>query len=119
LVYAAIIFLVFLTSVMVHPNFLLADGDTNWHLVVGERIVRDHAFPVVDQFSHTQAGAPWIAKEWLSQVFLYQAYSIGGWLGVVRSAGGWASPCSLHRLRLSPGRFSLRGSAGASSRWSP
>ena len=82
LVYAAIIFLVFLTVVMVHPNFLLADGDTYWHLVVGERIVRDHAFPVVDQFSYTRAGAPWIAKEWLSQVFLYQAYSIGGWRGV-------------------------------------
>ena len=82
LVYAAIIFLVFLTSVMGHPNFLLADGDTYWHLVVGERIVRDHAFPVVDQFSYTRAGAPWIAKEWLSQVLLYQAYSIGGWRGV-------------------------------------
>jgi hypothetical protein len=82
LVYAALIFLVFLTLVMVHPNFLLADGDTYWHLVVGECIVRDHAFPVGDQFSYTRAGAPWIAKEWLSQVFLYLAYSIGGWRGV-------------------------------------
>jgi hypothetical protein len=82
LVYAAILFFVFLMSVMVRPNLLLSDGDTFWHLVVGERIVRDHLFPFVDQFSYTRAGAPWIAKEWLSQVFLYEAYSIAGWRGL-------------------------------------
>lgn len=82
LVYAATIFLFFLTSVMVHPNFLLADGDTYWHLVVGRAILRDHAFPIVDQYSYTRTGAPWIAKEWLSQVLLYEAYARAGWRGL-------------------------------------
>jgi hypothetical protein len=82
LIYAAIIFFVFLSTLMVRSRLMLADGDTFWHLVVGEHIIHDRSFPVVDQYSLTRAGAPWIAKEWLSQVLLYVAYSWGGWLGL-------------------------------------
>jgi hypothetical protein len=58
------------------------DGDPYWYLVVGEDILRRRSFPVVDEYSYTRAGAPWIAKEWLSQVLFSIAYSGAGWLGV-------------------------------------
>jgi hypothetical protein len=82
LIYAIAFFLILLTTTMVRSKLLLADGDTFWHLVVGEQIVRDHSFPIVDEYSYTRAGAPWIAKEWLSQVILYWAFSSGGWRGL-------------------------------------
>ena len=40
-------------------------------------------FPTVDSFSHTFAGQPWIAKEWLSQLLYFTAYSAAGWAGVM------------------------------------
>jgi hypothetical protein len=81
-VYAAILFSVFLCTIITRSQFLLADGDTFWHLVVGRNILQAHLFPLVDSYSYTRAGAPWIAKEWLSQVILYVAYSTGGWRGL-------------------------------------
>src|SRR6516164_4054954 len=78
-IYAATIFFVFLSAMMVRSSLILRDGDTFWHLVVGEHIFRTHSFPVVDEYSYTRVGAPWIAKEWLSQVILYLTYSWSGW----------------------------------------
>jgi hypothetical protein len=62
---------------------LLNDPDSYWHIVVGRWILENGAFPRADTFSHTMAGAPWIAKEWLSQVLYAQAYAAGAWGGVV------------------------------------
>jgi hypothetical protein len=62
---------------------LLNDPDLYWHLAVGRWIVEHRAFPHVDVFSQTMAGAPWIAKEWLSQLLYAGAYAIAGWSGVV------------------------------------
>jgi hypothetical protein len=62
---------------------LLNDPDVYWHLAVGRWIVEHRAFPHVDVFSQTMAGAPWIAKEWLSQLLYAGAYAIAGWSGVV------------------------------------
>jgi hypothetical protein len=73
---------VFLLLVLLAPR-LLNDPDTYWHIVVGRWIVENGAFPHTDPFSHTMAGAPWIAKEWLSQVLYAQAYALGGWGAVV------------------------------------
>jgi hypothetical protein len=67
---------------MGNSSRMLADGDPYWHLVVGEHIVRTHSFPTVDEYSYTRAGAAWIAKEWLSQILFYMAYSAAGWFGV-------------------------------------
>ncbi len=58
---------------------LLADPDTQWHVVVGRMIWDAGRVPVMDQLSHTFAGHPWIAKEWLSQVIMNGAYALGGW----------------------------------------
>lgn len=62
---------------------LLGDPDTQWHIAVGRQIWAAGAVPTTDLYSHTFAGAPWIAKEWLSQLILYAAHTLGGWRGVV------------------------------------
>lgn len=62
---------------------LLADADTQWHVAIGREILRTWTFPSVDAWSHTFAGEPWIAKEWLSQVLFALAHEAAGWPGVV------------------------------------
>jgi hypothetical protein len=61
---------------------MLMDPDTHWHVAVGRWIVEHGAFPRVDVFSHTHSGQPWIAKEWLSQLIMFGAHSLGGWTAV-------------------------------------
>jgi hypothetical protein len=65
---------------------LLADPDIYWHVRVGEWIIENRAFPHVDTFSYTFAGAPWIAKEWLSQLAFAAARHLAGWAGVAALA---------------------------------
>ncbi|MFQ6131895.1 MAG: hypothetical protein ACE5R4_07645 [Armatimonadota bacterium] len=48
------------------------------HLAVGRQIVTQGAIPTTDSFSHTAAGAPFVAHEWLSQVIFYWLYLLGG-----------------------------------------
>ncbi|MBZ9705747.1 hypothetical protein LB543_03315 [Mesorhizobium sp. ESP7-2] len=60
----------------------LKDPDSWWQVKVGLDFLANRTFPTVDPYSYTFAGHPWIAKEWLGQVFLSVAYSIGGWNGV-------------------------------------
>jgi hypothetical protein len=75
---------------------LLNDPDVYWHMVVGEWIVEHRAFPNVDIFSSTMAGAPWIAKEWLSQLLYAGAHAVAGWSGlVVLSAAATAAAFAL------------------------
>jgi len=62
---------------------MLQDPDSWWQVKVGLDFLENRTFPVVDPYSYTFAGQPWIAKEWLGQVFLALAYRAGGWNGVV------------------------------------
>src|SRR5689334_2213785 len=62
---------------------LLNDPDVYWHIAVGRWIIEHRAVPHVDMFSATMAGAPWIAKEWLSQLLYAGAHTVAGWPGVV------------------------------------
>lgn len=62
---------------------LLQDPDIYWHIALGEHIWRTGAFPRVDEFSYTFAGAPWIAKEWLAQLIFYFVHAVAGWPGIV------------------------------------
>ena len=55
----------------------IADPDFWWHLRTGQLIAQTHAIPHSDPFSYTKAGQPWIAHEWLSELFLYALYSLG------------------------------------------
>lgn len=67
---------------------LLQDPDTHWHVAVGRRIREAGAVPWVDDLSHTFAGQPWIAKEWLSQVVMSLVADAGGWTGLVLMTAG-------------------------------
>jgi len=62
---------------------LLRDPDSYWHIVVGRQIWESGEMPRHDALSHSHAGAPWIAKEWLSQLLLFGAHALAGWRGVV------------------------------------
>jgi len=42
-------------------SFLLADGDTGWHIRTGEWILRNGRVPGTDLFSYTMPTAPWFA----------------------------------------------------------
>lgn len=79
---AALLLLVVVTSAQV-----LADPDTQWHIATGRLMLEARAMLREDVLSHTFAGAPWIAKEWLAQVVLAAAYLTGGWAGVVLITG--------------------------------
>ncbi|MFD1301845.1 hypothetical protein [Methylobacterium marchantiae] len=77
-----LVFLVLVFALATRAGQLLNDPDSQWHMAVGRWIVAHRAVPWTDLFSHTFAGAPWIAKEWASQVLLYGAYAGAGWWGV-------------------------------------
>lgn len=62
---------------------LLQDPDSWWHIRSGLDMLASRSFPTVDTYSHTFAGEPWIAKEWLGQILLALAYSAAEWNGVV------------------------------------
>jgi hypothetical protein len=49
-----------------------------WHLKVGEGILTTHTWPTADPYSYTAAGQPWLAYEWLGDVFLAAVARVGG-----------------------------------------
>lgn len=83
LVLGVLIALVAGGMLLVRSQNLLGDPDSWWHIKVGSDIWHNRAFPTVETYSHTFAGQPWIAKEWLSQIIWSFAYSIGGWSALV------------------------------------
>jgi len=64
-------------------SLLLSDPDTYWHISVGQRIWNSGSFPHIDEFSHTFQGHPWIANDWLIDLLLFGAYSVGDWRTLV------------------------------------
>ena len=81
---ALIIFSVtFIFIGLINPAVALRDADTFWHIRTGQWILDHYQWPYADPFSYTFYGKPWIAKEWLSQVFLAAAFNFGGWHAVV------------------------------------
>ena len=68
--------------VVIYREKMLGDPDIWWHIRTGQWIWDQGAFPTTDPFSHTFAGRPWIAKEWLSQIVFFTGFSVAGWNGV-------------------------------------
>ena len=60
----------------------LLDPDAWWHLKTGEFIAAHKAVPRTDPFSYTRAGQPWVAHEWLTELFMYGLYRAAGWGGL-------------------------------------
>jgi len=56
----------------------ISDPDFWWHLRAGQYIVENATIPHTDPFSFTTAGKEWITHEWLSEVFIFGVYRLGG-----------------------------------------
>ena len=54
----------------------MAHSDRQW-------ILDNANIPIVDTFSHTAHGRPWIANDWLADVIFATAFKIGHWRRVV------------------------------------
>ena len=61
---------------------MLGDGDTGWHVRIGDWILAHHQVPQQDMFSYTMPGAPFFAWEWLWDVGAAWLHRWGG-LGAV------------------------------------
>ena len=61
---------------------LLGDGDTGWHIRIGQWILAHGQVPREDMFSFTMPGKPFFAWEWLWDVSAAKLYQHGG-LGAV------------------------------------
>jgi len=58
------------------------DPDLWWHLRTGQ-LVLERGIPHYDTFSFTVPDHEWITHEWLSQVFMWGVYRIGGLPGLI------------------------------------
>lgn len=61
----------------------LNDGDTGWHIVTGDYIIKNRAIPSADIFSHTAYGAPWTTHEWLAETAFAAVHRVTGLNGIV------------------------------------
>jgi len=61
----------------------VSDPDVWWHLKTGQLIAQTGTVPHTDSFSFTRAGYPWVAHEWLTEIFIYGIYRISGWGGLI------------------------------------
>jgi len=66
---------------------LLLDGDTGWHIRVGEYILDHGTVPQTDLFSFSKAGERWFAWEWGADVIYAILHRIWGLKGIVILAG--------------------------------
>lgn len=62
---------------------LLGDGDTGYHVRVGEFILKTRSIPHQDMFSFITPPIPWTAHEWLSEVIMALIHKGAGLTGVV------------------------------------
>lgn len=83
--FAAVLGWMFLAGV--GAQALLADGDTGWHILVGESLLDTGRLPATDPFSFTMEGVRWFAWEWLADLALGAAHRLNGLKGVALLTG--------------------------------
>lgn len=76
------------------------DPDTYLHITIGHRILEQWAISTADPFSHSMAGAPWIAHEWLSDILLALTHHYLGWAGLHTLAIGLSALTLAYLLRF-------------------
>ena len=62
---------------------MLRDGDTGYHIRVGEFILQNRVIPREDIFSYITPILPWTTHEWLSEVVMAGIHQMAGLTGVV------------------------------------
>lgn len=120
----------FLVVFILTMLFLMAartplDSDLWWHLSAG-RETWQNGWPMLeDHFSYTRLGEKWINHSWLSEVIMFLAYKVGGYLGLglVFTLLAVFSMGLLLRQMRSPMLFNMfvlvLGATVASVVWSP
>ena len=90
-----------------------ADGDPCWHWQTGAWMIHNHAIIRADLFSYTNLGAPFVTKEWLSEVIFAAAGNVLGWNGVALVAALVVATtlALLHRQLLAEGSDALLSTA--------
>ncbi len=73
----------FFALLVLYASKEIVDLDLWLHLKAGETIVTAGSIPLVDIFSFTVAGKPWINHEWLFQVLAFLCYRAGGPDGLI------------------------------------
>ncbi len=61
-----------------HTRVSIIEGDTWFHILVGEDLLKTHRWPTADSYSFTAYGNPSMAFEWLGQVGMAVVYHVGG-----------------------------------------
>jgi hypothetical protein len=79
LLFCIILFTLFFSG----DSGLLGDGDTGYHVRVGQYIIRTLSVPKTDIFSFHTPPLPWTAHEWLSEVIMAVVHEPFGLTGIV------------------------------------
>jgi hypothetical protein len=93
IIWTVVIAIASVMMVHIKGELVLADPDSQWHVAVGRLMWETGAMPRVDTMSHTYAGQPWIAKEWLSQAILFGVFALAGWPGLLVFSGLCLAAC--------------------------
>lgn len=80
---------------------IFRDGDTSWHIAAGQWMIAHREVPYTDPFSYPAFGKPWIAHEWLSEVFMAVVHGALGFTGLATAtAAALAATFLIIGLRL-------------------
>jgi hypothetical protein len=87
---------------LAQPGAVVGDPDTYLHIAAGRWMLAHAALPAQDPFSHSMAGAHWVAHEWLSEIILAAVFGLAGWPGLALLSGlcFGASMAALTRILL-------------------
>ncbi len=78
-----IFFFLFLSLSMTQGKKLLNDGDTGYHVTIGEYILDHLTVPTVDVFRFISPPIPWTPHEWLSELIMALIHRWSGISGIV------------------------------------
>lgn len=83
IVFCIVVFLFFLRP-------LSADGDFYHHIDTGRYVWQHHALPMVDTWTFTAVGRPWVAHSWLGGLVLYLIFAHWSFPGIAVLLAGTA-----------------------------
>ncbi|MBL8078647.1 MAG: hypothetical protein JNM55_11840 [Anaerolineales bacterium] len=81
------------------------DADLWWHLRAGQSMWEQHKILLIDSFSYTRFGTPWVNAFWLSEIIFYLLDKFGGYLAIttfVSALGALTFYLIWHRLSGNP-----------------
>jgi hypothetical protein len=81
--FPAMLGIILVGRVFYEARSFTVDPDLWWHIKVGQNILATYTWPTTDPFSHTVAGTPWLAYEWLGDLLLGTVEKFAGLQGLL------------------------------------